>query len=209
MNDDRLRQAYARHLATRAPDVRAGCVSPEALLALVERQGTEAERLATLDHAMACDACRRDLDLLRAVARAEPLAGARRFVRWFTPQLAAAAAVVLVVGAAAALWLRPGGEPAWRGAGEITLVSPVGAVPSGRSRILSWRAVPGTPRYEVELLTAAGDSVYAVALTDTTLVLPPGVLLTADREYLWSVRARLADGTQVASAARRFRLIPP
>ena len=67
MNDDALRRSYARHLADRGVSGRERCVPPEALLAVLERSGNDAARLATLDHVGACAACARDLDLLRAV----------------------------------------------------------------------------------------------------------------------------------------------
>jgi hypothetical protein len=209
MTDDRLRQAYAQHLAARAPADRAGCVSPEALLALVERKGNETDRLATLDHAMACDACRRDLELLRAVAGAEPAGRARRFPQWITPQLAAAAALVVVLGTAATILLRRGGETEWRGATDIVLVSPAGPLAAGQRLTFTWHTVAGATRYDVEILTATGDSVYTGLTVDTTLVLPSGVRLTEGREYLWSVRATSSDGSQATSTARRFRLMPP
>jgi hypothetical protein len=209
MTDERLRQAYARHLASLPPGGRERCVPPEALLALAQREGTEAERVATLDHAMVCDACRRDLELFRSVARAgAATAGTRRVPRWFSPQLAAAAAVLLVVGGSlAVLVLRRTGETALRGGTrDIVLVSPEGSVPAGEAVTLVWRGAGGGVRYEVELLSATGDSIYATATTDTALTLPGSVALAAGGEYVWSVRAVLPDGRQAGAVPRRFRV---
>ena len=67
MSDEGLREAYQRALATRAPRELAVCPAPEAILALVRREGSEDERLSVLDHAMACPACRQEFELLRAI----------------------------------------------------------------------------------------------------------------------------------------------
>jgi hypothetical protein len=70
VSHESLRAAYDELLRARAPRDRTGCPSPEALLALVERRGSEAERLATLDHVMGCERCHGDVDLLRLAADA-------------------------------------------------------------------------------------------------------------------------------------------
>jgi hypothetical protein len=209
MTDDRLRQAYARHLASLPPGGRAGCVPPEALLALAQREGSEAERLATLDHAMVCEACRRDLELFRSVTRAgAATAAARRVPQWFTP-LAAAAVLLIVVGFGATLMLRRTGETALRGGmPDVELVSPEGSVPAGGAATLVWRGVGGAARYEVELLAGNGDSIYAAGTADTALALPETITLAAGGEYVWSVRAVLPDGRQIGSVPRRFRINP-
>jgi len=217
VNDDQLRQAYARQLAKRATGAREGCASPEALLALVERRGSEMERLATLDHAMGCETCRLDLELLRAVNRAGEgrLAASVRSIRprqilaLASPRrLAAAAVLVIAVGALATATLRRGREAGWRGPAKLALVSPKGAIPSSEGLSLVWRRAAGAVRYEVELLTAAGDSVFATATADTVLTLPPAATLLPGSDYVWSVRSVLGDGTQAASAPLRFRIQP-
>ncbi len=75
MKDEELRGAYAAHLRARPEPAEGACVSPEALLALVRREGDEASRLAALDHVMACTRCRAEFDLLRAVEGAGAPAG--------------------------------------------------------------------------------------------------------------------------------------
>jgi len=74
--DAPLRELYGRALTLRdsarsggaAPA--ASCVAPEDILALVRRELPEDRRLEVLDHVMACEACRREFDLLRAVEAA-------------------------------------------------------------------------------------------------------------------------------------------
>lgn len=211
MNDDDLKRAYAASLAAGRPASRQACPSPEALLALVERRGSELERLATLDHAMACEACRRDLELLRAIESAGAPSGAGRF--GFSAPVRAAAAVVLMIvgGAAAALLLRrePSDTP-MRGGASIGLVAPTGEVRLEDARTFTWRQVPGARGYDVEVLTAAGDSVFSgrATDTDTTLRLPDAAPFAPGREYVWSVRASMPDGTHAAAVPRRFRVRP-
>lgn len=67
VSGEQIVDAYARAVQRRSDPGRADCPGPDALLALVEHQGTEVERLATLDHVMGCVACARDFELLRAV----------------------------------------------------------------------------------------------------------------------------------------------
>jgi hypothetical protein len=212
VTDDELRHAYARHLADGPHPGRQRCATPEALLALVERRGSEADRLTTLDHAGSCEACRRDLELLRAVHRAGETSAGRPALRWISwvpaphLRLAAAAALVIVVGAVATMTLRRHGIVMRGGAPVLRLVSPADAVPAGEPLTLTWRPAPGTERYEVELLSASGDSMFSASTPDTVLTLPVDVALVAGNEYLWSVRALLHDGTHATSAPLRFRL---
>jgi hypothetical protein len=218
MKDDELRRAYATWLERRPTAGRVGCVSPEALLAVVERRGAEPERLATLDHTMACAECRRDLEVLRAIAVAGAGLGggvARWRLSWMTaPGLRLAATVALMVAAGgAAMWLarRGGDTAAFRsgpGGDGVTAISPSGEVQLVQAQTMTWHRTAGALRYQVELLTLAGDSVFAASTADTMLPLPFSVALETGREYLWTVRAQLGDGTQAAAAPLRFRITP-
>ena len=106
IDDGELRQAYDELLRTRGPRDRVACPSPESLLALVEREGAEDERMRTLDHVMSCAACRRDFDLLRTATDSATRAltelgdvqpiGTRRHLPW--RPLAVAAGLVVAVG---------------------------------------------------------------------------------------------------------------
>src|SRR5689334_7232484 len=103
-DEERLRVAYGELLAARAPAGRDGCPPPEALLRLVERQGPEDARLATLDHVLGCTWCRSELDLLRASVSAASTVGgeparASHGVRGVPFRaLALAAGIVVVIG---------------------------------------------------------------------------------------------------------------
>jgi len=74
LNDERLRLAYGSLLEGRTDGSRRSHPEPEALVALAERSGSEAVRLEVLDHVMTCDACRRELDLVRASLSAAGIA---------------------------------------------------------------------------------------------------------------------------------------
>ncbi len=213
MNDNELRLAYARELAQARRPERAACPSPETLVGLVDREGSEAERLEALDHVMSCDGCRRDFELLRATTGAGTQLMRReqrfnlRWVRGSPWRLASAAVLVLAIGGITTLAVR-NNQTVSRGPAEPLLVGPTGSVASSDAMQLVWRRAANATRYQVELLSAAGDSVYTTTTQDTTLVLSSGVRLTRGSEYLWSVRAFFRDGTQAAAAPLRFRIQP-
>ncbi len=94
MTDARLQELYQQMLDAREDADRAHCPAPEDLQALVAREGAEAERLATLDHVMACRSCQREFELLRALRRAAP-----QERRWRPVTLALAASIVVAVAA--------------------------------------------------------------------------------------------------------------
>ncbi|HET7240096.1 MAG TPA: hypothetical protein VFI77_02985, partial [Gemmatimonadales bacterium] len=71
-----LGRLYRRRVAARSVSA-IGCVSPEAMLALLEREGLESERLATLEHVMSCPDCHREYEWLAAVGQAATKAGGR------------------------------------------------------------------------------------------------------------------------------------
>ena len=217
MMDDKLRSAYAALLAGRPTAGREGCVSPEALLALVERRGAESGRLATLDHVMACPECRRDLEMLRAIAVAgaelggRATAGRRSWMMAPGLRLAASVALVVAAGGAALVLARRGDDtdPFRGGPGSgVTAIAPAGEVPIVRARTMVWHGTRDASGYAVEVLTLSGDSLFAAATADTVLSLPSSVALEAGREYLWTVRVRLRDGSQAAAPPLRFRITP-
>lgn len=204
MNDDQLRSTYQR-LIQRPAAGREACPPPEALDALASRRGTEAARLATLNHAMACSECRRELDLLRAVERATPKAVWR-------PRVFALAAAVMLATGATLVWrtVRLDSADSLRGNGaNVTLLAPAeGARVTVPPRLI-WRAVPEAVGYRVEVLNPAG-AVMATGLgPDTTLQLPAGALAPADSAYRWRVVAELRTGGSISSGVRRVWVTRP
>jgi hypothetical protein len=208
VSDERLRDLYATAQAQR-PVGDGAHAAPEAIDALVRREGPEEARLATLDHVMSCAECRRDFDLLRAVERAgvESGAAAERTAKrrsWLMPA-AVAASVLLAVGVGRSV-LRSDGDDTTRGSGDaVELMHPGPNAPGGDSLTFSWHAVPGATRYELELLDAGGGVAASAATTDTTAApasaraLPPG-------DYRWWVRATTSDARSLRSALRPLRL---
>lgn len=210
-SDERLRAAHAEAVAARGTPTRAACVSPEALLALARREGREANRLATLDHAMACPSCRQELELLRAIEAAGN-AGTRdavegiRWRRYASVALAASAVLAIALGPGRRL-VGGGGDDTMRGGvEEVTPIAPArDAVARGSEITFTWRSVPGAQRYTLEVLTSAGVVALTRATTDTAVIVGPAQPL-APGEYRWWVRAQAGDGSERRSGARRLRV---
>lgn len=193
MNDASLTTLYREALAARRDEARATCPDPGQLVDLVERRGSDAARLATLDHAAACSSCLAELELLRAIRETMP---AER--RWRLPAAIAAGVLIVLAGAVAGTrMLRHDQGDALRGPGAdgVTLLPSAGS-----SRTLVWHAVPGALSYDVEVTTDGGDLVAGRTTVDTVFALPDSLRLRAGVRYLWWVRARRADGGELRSA---------
>jgi hypothetical protein len=221
MNDQRLRDLYQHAVATRTAATRADCPDADVLLALVRREGTEEDRLRTLDHVMSCGECMRELELLRAienagsrVSGASPVARRDSVVSWrrAVPLALAASAVLavsLVVGRG-----RGGdgrlGEPT-RGADvALTVHTPRDVeLGVGDSLVLAWQPAAGAARYVVEVLDADGRAAIADTTSDTTHVVRDLGRLAPGRDYRWWVRAPATDGAQRASTLFRLRVRNP
>jgi hypothetical protein len=112
----RLRRLYSGRVARR----RGGedCVTPEAILQVVRREGDEDARLATLEHVMSCAACHREYEWLSAVdeagREAERAAGASRRP-WWSRSAPLALAASLVIAAGTALLVSRSGTDVERG----------------------------------------------------------------------------------------------
>ena len=219
MTDERLRELYQHAVAARG-EVRTQCPSPERLLAVARREGSEGERLRTLDHVMSCGDCMRELELLRVIekagtrmsegagaARREPVRSWRRAV-----PLALAASALLAV----SLVVRgrgndgPAGEPMRGGASPaITAYAPRDDESvAGDSIQLAWRPLNGATRYVVEVLDAEGRAIVSDTTSDTTHVLRDLHELPAGGDYRWWIRARDADGVQRSSPLTPLRVTP-
>jgi len=214
LDDNRLRGLYDQILVMRDGPGRTSCPSPEALLGLVRRDGPEEQRLATLDHAMACGDCARELELLRAIEDAGARGGVGERVgaastprRWYAP-LALAASVLIAVGVAVVQRSgRPGEEDLPRGSSAVTLLAPPNDVRTGAGAVsFVWRPVAGAVRYALEVLDTTGVVRLSAATPDTTVTLTDLRKLTPGVEYRWWVRATDAAGAQRVSTMRALRL---
>jgi hypothetical protein len=214
MNDERLRELYRKALAQES-DVSgargASCVTPEQLLELVQRAGSEQSRLGTLDHVMGCPSCRREFDLIRAVEHAGVESGARNpRVRWQWQRIAPiglAASLLLALGVAIGV-NRAGERPDLpRGATRgVTLLAPGAQVAPNEPVRFVWQPVHHANRYVLEVLerSGAGTPVLSRETPDTALVLDP-TLLQPGAEYQWWVRAVTPAG-ELTSPLRPIRL---
>jgi hypothetical protein len=205
VTEAQLKEAYQAHLARTRAD-RASCPAPEAIQALVRREGDEAARLATLDHVMRCGDCRAELDLLRTVEEAGVRAGAvpasgRR--RWMMP--AALAATLLVAVGLGRVALRPS-EDTMRGeSGRVELVTPGAEVTAGVPVTFAWRPVEGASRYRLEVLNEAGDLAVEGETHDTTLTSDSAASLKPGSYQWWVIALSPAPGPR--SELRRLRVV--
>ena len=206
MSDERLRELYAGVLAAGPPAGRAHA-APGAIAALARREGSEDERLATLDHVMACPECKRDFDLLRAVERAgtESGAAARGWAgRGWRGPLALAAMLMLAVGVSL-LVRSPAGDVTRGDDTAVILLQPGPEALIREPVTFAWRPVAGAQRYELEVLDAAGN-VAASATTPDTIAAPDAMRALPVGNYRWWVRASTRDARTVRSTLRALQL---
>lgn len=210
-DDGALRAAYAPRLRERATTDRAECPGEDALLAAIRGEGSEAERLRVLDHALQCSACRPELALLRAVtgpeARERPVVRIESWRR-FVPA-AAAAGILLAVGLFGIdRWRERGDSGITRApmnAGAPALIAPSsGSVLGAGPVTFVWHPVTGARQYTVEVSTADGTSVFTSSTADTVIAAPLGG--AAHGELRWWVRAHMDDGAELRSEARVVRV---
>ena len=209
MDEERLRQIYRGVMASRGRRAgrAAACPDPDAILALVRREGSEDSRLATLDHVMSCADCRPEFDLLRSIELAGAEAGAARTARrsWIMPAALAASVLLAVVVGRLMLPAVPEDEVVRSGEdGRVTLLAPPPEAATGSPMLFAWHPIPGAGRYRLEVLTGEGEVALEAETADTAIMvqsaadLPPG-------DYTWWVGATSA-GAAVRSALRPLRL---
>ncbi|MBL0169918.1 MAG: hypothetical protein IPP90_04165 [Gemmatimonadaceae bacterium] len=204
MSDERLREAYEQGLPR--GDVRPALddVAAERLRKLVEREGSDDDRLHTLDTQLASAEGRRELEIVWAAARAARPRRARG-TTWAT-----AAGVLLAVGITGT-WLADRREaPALRAeASPITLVAPVGARDAANASRFVWRSLRDADRYTLVVVDTAGNEVFAAETRDTAITMPDSVHLLAGREYLWWVQATTRAGASVTAVTQRLVITAP
>ena len=188
VNETRLKEIYGATMARS----QAEHPSPEALLSLARREGSEESRLATLDHAMSCATCRGELDLLRSIEQAGAETGAGRSGgrrAWFVP--AALAATVLLAVGIGRMTVAPGGDDDVVRSGDVStvaVVAPAAEAVVGQPLAFAWRPVQGAVRYRVELMNGGGDIAIEAETRDTTVTIE-GVRRLEAGDYRWWVVA--------------------
>jgi len=203
LNDERLRLAYGTALEGRTDESPRSHPEPEALVALAERSGSEAGRLEVLDHVMACDVCRRDLDLVRASLSA---AGMPRHRTWFrSPSvgiMAIAASLLLVAGVSLLSTSRDVETgPRLRG-GSAVSTYPVRWLPAGAAG-LAWRPTADAVSYRLEVIDETGSALVDSTTRDTSFVFADSLAKT-QRALSWIVTATRGDGSTVSSLPVRL-----
>lgn len=202
MTAGELQATYAEILGRRSTG-RGRCPAPEAIGALVERRGSEVDRLATLDHVMNCDECKAEFDLIETVVDASP-----EPVRRFAVPLSAAAVVALLF-SAVLLFMATRGRSGpvdlpRRGAPTVELLSPRGSA-AGRPLTFVWRSAKVPARYSLEVLNASGDAIWTAEVNDTAVVMPDDTPLVVGETYQWWVQVRTSGGVEASSQPVRFK----
>jgi hypothetical protein len=207
----RLQEVYSARVAQRP--VRSAHATPEALLALIERDGTEEDRLATMDHVMSCAECHRDYQWLNGVSDAALQADGRSSAatarRWWTrpAPLALAASMVLALGGAFLLMRR--GPDLERGhTGAIDVIAPTANAPAaaGHPLLFVWRPLSGASRYILEVQRADGSVAFSDSTADTIFSITDPARVLPESEYRWWVRETTDGAEPRSSAFQRLRL---
>lgn len=203
MTDEELRALYAR-LLEEGEAGEATPPDPEALLAALEGEGTEEERLRTLDRALSSASGRGELELLRVLRDSGGGTSSLLPVRRWAP-LAVAAVLVLAL----ASTLRQGGPDGAgvvrSGGGGPVLLAPSAGGEVTLPAILVWSSLPGVVEYRVEVLDRSGGVLAEATLpaSDTTWVLEG---MDAPATVQWWVRGVLPTGTPSASRLQELRI---
>jgi hypothetical protein len=204
---ERLQKLYAGRVAGRTGSE--PHASPDAILAVVTREGSEEERLATLEHVMACAECHREYQWLTAVNEAGleadgSTAAAPRRAWWRGAPMAMAASLLVAVGAAVVLSgvLRTGDDRERGASGDIALAGPGERVSGSGPITFAWHAVPGVSRYVLEVQRADGSVAIADTTADTAATVTDMSRLRPDSAYRWWVR-EATDGSEPRSSAFR------
>ena len=206
VNDQQLRAIYSGSMTSRQGSRQSACPDPDAILALVRREGSEETRLATLDHVMSCADCRSEFDLVRSIelAGAEAGAIARPGRRWMAPLALAASVLLAVVIGRYALPGAPERDVVRSGEKDrLTLLAPPTEATTGSPILFAWHPIEGAGRYRLEVMNAGGEVVLEAETADTAIVLQSAVDLEPG-EYQWWVGATAPADAR--SALRPLRL---
>lgn len=197
------------------PEVERGVESHpslEEVVAAIDGRLTPPEKALLDSHLAQCAACRAEYVEVSLLAQsAPPVAAARR--RWLpAASLVAAASVLLAVilplSRHPSRESRPTDQRAPTRESVVVIVDPppAAAIPRDSLRF-TWRAAAAAT-YRVIITDSTGTELYSRATSDTTLALPPSVVLQAGARYFWLVDELRADGTSLSSPASSFSILP-
>jgi hypothetical protein len=208
---ERLQNLYSRRVTAGGDG--GDHATPEAILAVVQREGPEEARLATLEHVMACAACHREYQWLTAVNEAGleadgSTAAAPRRAWWRGAPMVMAASLLVAVGAGVVLSgvLRTGDDRERGASSDISLVGPADQVLATGPITFTWHAAPGVSRYVLEVQRADGSVAIADTTADTSATVTDLSRLRPDSAYRWWVREATNGEEPRSSAFRDLRL---
>ena len=205
MTGDDLVRLYRHGSAERRAVDRSDCVSPDALLAIVEQRASDDERLRSLDHAKACTHCTEELEIMRAtrVVRERARIPHAGFALITSVLIVGVLGYYSIAGRTSATM-----EPLGRIArSPVQLVSPDSF--TARVDSLVWHPVPEASSYGVELRRDDGTLITSASTMDTAFVVPDTVGIAPGSDVVWTVSARMADGSERHSTPRRTHLTTP
>lgn len=185
-------------------------LSEKQLAAYVNRRLLTEEREAAIEHLAECAECRDEALATARVLRAER---ARR-AKYMGVSVATAAALGLVLlvlvprspSESTGPVLREGAPAVVPGA-SIGVHSPQNTAQVGQIEF-SWQHLGAEVRYRFSLTRSDGGDVWSGATADTSLTLPPDVMLAEGTTYFWWVDALLLDGRSVTTDVQRLRIVP-
>jgi hypothetical protein len=207
---ERLQQLYTRRLSERDAERTDAHASAERIVSLIRREGTEEERLATVEHVMSCAGCHRDYEWLKSVDQAatETWRGVEAALPlWRRLPLALAATVLVALGAGLLLArLRTGGETVRGDGGEIALVAPEDTAAGLGVLTFIWRPLPEASGYVLEVQRDGGAVAFTDTTSDTLLAIADPEAMLPPADYHWWVRELTAGAEPRSSAYRDLRL---
>lgn len=203
INDEKLREAYERGLPQGDDRPPLDDLAGERLRRLVEREGSDAERLHTVDALLSSADGRRELEIAWAAERAAR-PRSRGALLW---RIAAGVLVMVGIPGLLVLTTRDDQPSAARGdASPVVLVAPLGTSGAQRAGHFLWRAVATADRYTLVVVDANGNEVFARETGDTAVTLPDSVSLRTGNTYLWWVQAHTRMGESLTAVTQRVRI---
>jgi hypothetical protein len=181
-------------------------LTAEDVAAFLDHHMTATERAGVEVHLADCRLCRDEITSVRRLMRSGPTV--RRVL--IPAGLVAAAAIAFV-----ALTLGRGSDLAddrvrsqptsAEAAGSIATRLPTdGDTISLAKPALVWSPIAGEPTYRFTLTDASGQPLWTNTTTDTSVTLPPQVILQPRETYFWYVDALRANGRAASTGVRRF-----
>lgn len=207
MNDERLRALYAGAMQRLPAPEDAEPVSLDAMVDVLERRGSEAERSRTLRAVLRDPRAHEEFELLRAVVRASdpPRRSWKTAAAWRV-----AAAVTIMAGTA---WIfrqtRDAGDQLRGGTATVTTVQPADGVELTAPPLFAWHQVPEAVDYRIEILDSTGTVVFEEQGGDTVSTGPVSGSLVPGNRYRWSVTAVTKDARSLRSATQSFTYRAP